>query len=75
MNQVNETNRSMQKAKAGRDSIIVGHDYEKKTTINISFWISILVIVALGSYVAFKTDALDTLFPRDDQSTESIPNK
>ncbi|BDM83787.1 hypothetical protein [Acaryochloris marina] len=64
----------MQQSKAGRDSIVVGRDYEKKTTINISLWISILiiVIVALGSTIFFTSKELGEIFPGSTQNTESI---
>lgn len=64
-----------QKAKSGRNSTQVGHDYVNQTSINISLWISLLVIVivALGSYVAFRTDGLGSFFPSNPQNGEINP--
>ncbi|MDB9524933.1 hypothetical protein PN498_02950 [Oscillatoria sp. CS-180] len=52
-----------QKAKAGRNNIQVGRDYTRSTTLNLSVWVSILVVVALGSYVAIGTDWTKKLSP------------
>ena len=67
--------RREQKAHAGRNSIQVGQNYTSTTTINISLWISLLVIaiVALGSYVAFNTDGLSDILPHNDQKSDELP--
>jgi hypothetical protein len=59
-----------QKAKSGLNTIQVGGDYIASTSINLSMWISALVIVALGSYIALATDVLNRFFPSSTQQTE-----
>jgi len=70
----NDNNRPNQWGQAGRDNRIVGGDYTNTTSINISVWISIVVIiiVALGSYVVFSPDGIlpinDAPIPTKEQS-------
>lgn len=56
MQKTNERSKPIQAAKSGRNTIQVGGDYTKVSTINVSLWISIVIItiVAMGSHVAFR---------------------
>ena len=64
---------SKQWGKAGRDNQIVGGNYTNTTSVNVSVWISIVVIiiVALGSYVLFNPDGF---LPPSNHPTPTVEN-
>ena len=53
---------SIQIAFSGRNTTQIGGNYVSKTNISLSIWISILLVIALGSYVTLGTDSLDRVF-------------
>ena len=56
----NQLNHPPTQSAQGKGNITqVGRDYTRTTSININIWISILLVIALGSYVTLGTDLLD----------------
>lgn len=63
-----------QSSVSGRNTTQVGGNYTSNTNINLSIWVSLLLVIALGSYVTLGTDLLNNFIPNQSQLSLSDDN-
>lgn len=56
-----------QSAISGGNTNQIGGNYTSNTNINISIWLSMLLVIAVGSYVTLGTDLLNEFIPNQNQ--------